>query len=396
MSLAKRCRHTKKTTNMKTKTHLLFTFLFASQIVFSQTYPTFGSEIKVTINGLTSDAMEPFISPDGNTLFYNSLNSADTTNLYYATKINDSTFNYVGLVGGTLDTSSNHLDAVPSIDSLSNYYWTSLRDFPSSPETIRRGIYSAGSVTNINKVYGTFNIFIPGWLVFDAAINFKGDKLYYSNAYFNNCAFGAPCIAKLGVAQKLNDSTFSKLTNSDLIFSNVNDTSYIIYAPQVTKDGLELYYTRLFHGGTNTEICVSVRDSIDGVFSLPSIIHSMTGFTPEAATPTTDKQKIYYHQRNSIGVFEMKLRYRTGTTSVNKNELNKKITIFPNPSHSLIEVNLPIKNQEFSIEIYSLEGQKILSTSKNTIINISDFAKGLYFLTLTQDNKKWETKIVIE
>jgi hypothetical protein len=60
--------------------------------------------------------MEPFISLDGNTLFFNSLNSGGNTNLYYATKVNDSTFNYVGLVGGTYDPSPNHLDAVASIN----------------------------------------------------------------------------------------------------------------------------------------------------------------------------------------------------------------------------------------------------------------------------------------
>ena len=43
----------------------------------------------VTIEGYTQDAMEPFISPDGNYLFFNDSNSAPTTNLYYATRIDD-------------------------------------------------------------------------------------------------------------------------------------------------------------------------------------------------------------------------------------------------------------------------------------------------------------------
>ena len=41
-------------------------------------------EVPVTVAGLTFDAMEPFLSPDGITLFFNSLNAGGNTNLYQA------------------------------------------------------------------------------------------------------------------------------------------------------------------------------------------------------------------------------------------------------------------------------------------------------------------------
>ncbi len=379
------------------KNFLRIVFLITSHFVSSQNYPLFGPEIKVTINGLSFDAMEPFISTDGNTLFFNSLNSADTTNLYYALKVNDSTFNFAGEVGGTIDSSPNHLDAVASIDMGSNFFWTSLRNFPAQTETIYRGVYSVGNVNNISKVYGTFNIYQPGWLVFDAAINFQGDRLYYSNAFFNPMDCGVvPCIAKLGVAQKVNDTIFDKLANSDLIFSNINDTNYIIYAPQVSVDGLELFYTRLLKGSNNTEICVSVRNSVGDVFSTPSIIHSNPGFTPEAATPTSDKQKIYYHQRNSSSIYEIFLRYRTGYAGINENPKVQNLFVFPNPSVSIIEMKLPIPNQQFQIEIYSLKGPKIYESTEKTQIDISKFPKGMYIINLYQDEKKWTSKIIKE
>ncbi|MDD8018058.1 MAG: hypothetical protein PHP42_06765 [Bacteroidota bacterium] len=89
---------------------------------YSQTYPVFGPEKKVTITGLTFDAMEPFISPDGGTLFFNSLNAGGNTNLYYALKVNDTTFTYVGLVGGCYDSSASHLNGVASLDSLNIFF----------------------------------------------------------------------------------------------------------------------------------------------------------------------------------------------------------------------------------------------------------------------------------
>jgi len=84
----------------KIKQLILFCLLLSTLLVKSQIYPTYGPEMVVTINGLSFDAMEPFISPDGNYLFFNNLNDGVNTKLYYATKVNDLTFNFVGELNG--------------------------------------------------------------------------------------------------------------------------------------------------------------------------------------------------------------------------------------------------------------------------------------------------------
>ncbi len=376
---------------------LILTMLtIITQQVFSQTYPTFGPEKKVTIIGLTFDAMEPFISPDGNTLFFNSLNSGGNTNLYYATKINDTTFSFIGLVNGTYDPSPNHLDAVASIDSLNNFFWVSLRNIPN----LHKGYYSNGNVSNISQVYGNFNILSPtGWIIMDAAVSYQGNLLYYCNAYFGptytECP-GIPCEARIGVAQKINDSTFNKLPNTDAIFSNINDTNYLVYAPQVTKDGLELYYTRLLKNTFNTEICVSVRNSIADTFSVPMIIYSNLGFVPEAPTITTDKQKLYYHQKDGTGIYHIYLRYRTGTTGVNEHIRSENIKVYPNPTNTFFNVVLPNPSEQFTLDVYSSLGQVIYKTNNNTQIDISNYSTGIYFLKVKQNGRNWSTKIVKE
>lgn len=96
----------------------------------TQIFPSFGSEIDVTINGLSFDAMEPFISSSGDYLFFNNLNDGIDTKLYYATRLNDSTFNYIGELNGTNQVTPLHLDAVADMDSINNFYWTSTRDYP--------------------------------------------------------------------------------------------------------------------------------------------------------------------------------------------------------------------------------------------------------------------------
>src|SRR5271156_5547553 len=56
------------------------------------TFGTFTNPEPVTIQGYTGDAMEPFVSLDGNYLFFNSSNSPPAgtyTTLYYATSTDD-------------------------------------------------------------------------------------------------------------------------------------------------------------------------------------------------------------------------------------------------------------------------------------------------------------------
>lgn len=81
-------------------------------------------------------------------------------------------------------------------------------------------------------------------------------------------------------------------------------------------------------------------------------------------------------------------------TGINETENIKGLTAFPNPSNNLIQVNLPNLNQSYSIEIYSTLGQQLLKTSDKTVIDISNYASGIYILTVKQEDKIWATKIV--
>src|SRR5580704_4675534 len=59
-------------------------------------YGAFSDPQPVTITGYSGDAMEPFISSDGQYLFFNTLNDAPATSLEYATRVNSQEFTYVG------------------------------------------------------------------------------------------------------------------------------------------------------------------------------------------------------------------------------------------------------------------------------------------------------------
>ena len=271
----------------------------------SQTiYPKFGSEIEVIINGLSFDAMEPFISPNGNYLFFNNLNDGINTKLYYATKINDSTFNYIGELTGANQTTTPHLDAVADMDVNGNFYWTSTRDYPNELNNLFHGTFSAGNINDIERVQGDFNMNTPGWLIMDHGISLDGQYLYFINTRFDDVNCQGPCETILGVAEKDNTSTFSTLPNSASILQNINDANYIYYAPCISSDNLELYFTRYLKGqitsSTVFEICVAVRSNSLSEFSIPKVLFSeIISNLIEAPTLTVDKNIIYYHQKTA-------------------------------------------------------------------------------------------------
>ena len=369
---------------------LLTVILFESQSK-AQIYPSFGPEIPVTINGLNFDAMEPFISPDEQTLFFNSLNSGGNTNLYFAERINDSTFNYIGLVNGTFDPNIPHLDAVPSIDSSNFFVWVSLRDYPNTLQNLISGQWQGNGVNTVRRVNGDFYISQPGYLIMDAALNYDGSQLIYCNALFNSCPNALPCSARLGISEKVNDSTYNKISNTDSVLALVNDSNFLVYAPQLSSSGLELYFTRLQPSGINTEICVSVRNTLSDAFSLPQVLVSNNGFVPEAPSLTANEQKLYYHKKNMSGVNRIFLRYRdlpSGKMKINKS--HTEIVIGPNPCSNELKINgEPIQEENFKLTVYNLQGLKILEAGNANSISVENLEPGIYYLKITMKKESF-------
>src|SRR5271156_2748459 len=104
---------------------LLLSAPFSGYAIAKPKFGVFTNPQPVTIEGYSQDAMEPFISPDGNYLFFNNSNSAPVTNLYYATAADDTglTFQFQGGIGGV--NSMGPLNAVPSLDMNDTFYFVS-------------------------------------------------------------------------------------------------------------------------------------------------------------------------------------------------------------------------------------------------------------------------------
>jgi hypothetical protein len=257
--------------------------------------------------GNSNDAMEPFISRDGNFLFFNNSNAAATTNLFWATRIDDVTFQFLGEIGGEVN-SSGPLDAVPSMDANNNFYLITTRSYqsigtPGYLSTIYSGPFADGTVTPVNPVPG---VAAPklGLINFDEEISADGNTLYFTQGDF---ATGALTSTEMLVATRVGGN-FVVDPNSAKIMKTIND-QYLNYAADTSADELELFFTR-----TNLKvgpaIYMATRKSTTKPFGKPERIDVITGFA-EAPSISPDDLSLYYHVKSPSGIFVINRVTRT-------------------------------------------------------------------------------------
>ena len=257
--------------------------------------------------GNSNDAMEPFISRGGNLMFFNSSNAAATTNLFWATRIDDVTFQYQGEIGGEVN-SSGPLDAVASMDSNGAFYFITNRSYgsigaPGYLSTIYSGTFAGGAVTPVNPVPGVAAP-KPGLVDFDEEISADGNTLYFTQGNF---ATGNLTSTTMMVATR-QGGHFVVDPNSAKIMKTINDR-YLNYAGDTSADELEFFFTR-----TNLKagpaIYVATRKSTSKPFGKPKKIDAITGFA-EAPSISPDDLSLYYHVKNPSGVFMINRVTRT-------------------------------------------------------------------------------------
>src|SRR3984957_5471911 len=135
----------------------------------------------VTIEGYSQDAMGPFVSPDGNYLFFNNSNSLPQTNLFYPTRIDGLTFQFQGEIVGANAPGTN---AAPSMDVNNLFYFVSPRSYAQTLSTIYSGTFSNGSLSNVALVPGVSKDKF-GDVNFDECISQDGGTLYFVDGVFN-------------------------------------------------------------------------------------------------------------------------------------------------------------------------------------------------------------------
>jgi Tol biopolymer transport system component len=245
----------------------------------------FGNPERITIRGYSDHAMEPFITRDGRYLFFNNSNDPSVnTNIHYAERINDLTFEYKGEVAGV---NTQALEGVPTMDKNGAFYFVSTRSYKETLSTIYRGRFSKGALTGVKIVEGISEK-APGRVNFDVEVSEDGRTLYFVDGVFS----GKPTPDKADIAIAIRDDAgFRRLPGSAELLKNVN-TGALEYAACVSPDELELFFTRV--GKDGPAIYRSTRKNVTQPFDSPVRVASIRGFV-EAPALSPDGRSLYYH-----------------------------------------------------------------------------------------------------
>ncbi len=149
-----------------------------------------------------------------------------------------------------------------------------------------------------------------------------------------------------------------------------------------------------------------IRPYTYGVFDVPFQTDIFTGGTPEhhpvyGGTYDTDSELLYLtvYDAGSISQYEripLILAYKINETalSIDNEVLNSSISITPNPTSNMFTISLKDDALE-KVIIYNQLGQKVKEVTTN-IVDISNVAKGIYFVKVTTQSGKVTTKKIIK
>ena len=267
--------------------------LLPVRLAEEKTSDLYGDPRRVEIAGYDGDAMEPFLSPDGRFLFFNNLNERPVdTDLQFAERTGTLSFRHLGELPGA---NSKDLDAVPAMDAAGRFYFTSGREYVPTLKSTFVGRFDGRRLTDVNPVPGDIYPKHLGAINMDVGISLDGSTLYISRALFVPPLPLPPFRSRLLVARRPEDGSFVIDPRSAELMKNVN-TRALAYAPAISPDGLELYFTRASIPA-GMRVMVATRRAPDAPFDEPRLLGELTAGEVEAPTVSTDLSEMFFHKK---------------------------------------------------------------------------------------------------
>jgi len=252
------------------------------------------NEERIDILDYPGEAMEVGISPDGEYLLFN--DNRKNKDMHWSSRIDDRTYRYRGKV---VNTVSGSVDGTPCFDGGGTLFFTTLKTFPSNFQTLYSARFEKGAalspVVVVGDIYRDNPKRVPRvWISLDPGISGDGRFLFYSEGRFGPRS-GFPYPFNVRGAEKI-DGRFVKM--KDQVLENIN-TGNMEYAPAISSDGLELFFSRIGKVDGRLEmigIFTARRASLREPFSRPERIMAITGDV-EAPCLSGDESMLYYHRK---------------------------------------------------------------------------------------------------
>jgi Tol biopolymer transport system component len=255
-------------------------------------YGAFGAPQPVTIEGYTGSAEEPFITPDGADLLFNSSEALPSFALQLATRVNAQSFEYQGAILGEHVNEAEFLSGTPTLDEEGNLFFISNRSYSQTLSTVYTGDFAQGAVTGVRLVAGVSGE-APGKVDFDVDVSPDGSTLYVSVGQFG--PGGGPTSSSIVIYDRVG-AGFVRDPKSAKILRAVNQAGTLDYAADASSDGLELFFTAASPAvGRPPQIYRATRASTSKPFGSVERIAAITGFA-EAPSISADGTTLYYHE----------------------------------------------------------------------------------------------------
>ena len=103
-----------------------------------------------------------------------------------------------------------------------------------------------------------------------------------------------------------------------------------------------------------------------------------------------DDLKIYNYALSTTEISNLYTNNTLSTSDFNPNNL--EVVLYPNPVRDIL--NIEIENDIQSIEIYNIQGQKVLTSNQNQI-NVSGLATGMYVVRIQDAENNISTKKIV-
>lgn len=130
----------------------------------------------------------------------------------------------------------------------------------------------------------------------------------------------------------------------------------------------------------------SMNTANNGILYLGSLF----GETGSTYIGYVDDLQIYNYALSQAEVTSLYTNNTLSSSDFSQNNL--EVALYPNPVRDIL--NIEIENDIQSIEIYNIQGQKVVSSNQKQI-NVSDLAAGMYMVRIKDTDNKIATKKVV-
>ncbi|WP_395052612.1 fibronectin type III domain-containing protein [Flavobacterium sp.] len=216
-----------------------------------------------------------------------------------------------------------------------------------------------------------------------------GEKILFSSFNQNDFLYYTIRFENTGNASAINVSV------TDVLDSKIDETTLqmISSSHNYTMDRVATGLTWRFN---NIQLPVSVADTNIGKGYITFKVKLKSGFTVGDVIPNT--ASIYFDSNPAIVTNTFNTEFVSALANANFN--TSSFNLFPNPATNSVQIKLSNDNSSLkNIVIYDMIGKTIQSisniNSNETIVDISNFSKGMYLVEITNDNLLKEVKKLI-